>query len=639
MAGQTYQSLFNYGEVGNALDAFRDSEITKQSANRIVNFHITDMGTLQVARKFNKVKIQGLEEGGDGKTKETVMAVKVTRHNFIVLITQRNIKTMDKTTKEIIATLPIDGGKDVFDEYSNSNTFQDFVYVRTKYNKSKIFLYTPQGAIGELDYFKQVKLPYKFSKTVGATLWQVYEKLEDGQKVLIPEPMMVYNGDLNLRLVTTQGGDGRVSGEIFLSGVDYKIDRIYTTYKQSIDKSMIQNIRSGLRFLVLKTYNPTNYSENLGYHIDGNLVLWGDKHYDNLFGGDYYTNLVSNDGAGILEGNFKYGMKENFVANENNIIDFSEFQSRLVIATKEKLYFSKVLDMKDFSTGLGPDDGFFIKPSNIEGNQSSIKKLVAGNGIYIISSEGIYVCSYGQTITPTNQSVRIASTNKPLTMVMLIDDILYYLDHVGILRALVPSFDNGFVQFSNVIVDKYALDRFSYSFLTKVSANNRNCLLTTLRKDKSEFQLFEYVGENIFRRVSIELENNYVIHGVDQDLIIGDSYYVSTMYNMDHAKIVLNLPFLQTYNGGVYMNDLKQEYNRIVVQTFNYHDIYIRGVRMYGFNVNKSLAVGDYNVWDFMGTIPILNCPIDFYMSHNPDEDDIEGDKIVEIRGINCFLK
>ena len=61
------------------------------------------------------------------------------------------------------------------------------------------------------------------------------------------------------------------------------------------------------------------------------------------------------------------------------------------------------MDITDFRTGVEQDSGFYIKPSTIEGNQSNIMKLVSGNGIYVLSTEGIYIFSYGEMATAQHQ--------------------------------------------------------------------------------------------------------------------------------------------------------------------------------------------------------------------------------------------
>ena len=38
--GQTYQSVFNYGEVGHSLDGFRDIDIAKKIYKNITNLYI-----------------------------------------------------------------------------------------------------------------------------------------------------------------------------------------------------------------------------------------------------------------------------------------------------------------------------------------------------------------------------------------------------------------------------------------------------------------------------------------------------------------------------------------------------------------------------------------------------------------------
>ena len=186
-----------------------------------------------------------------------------------------------------------------------------------------------------------------------------------------------------------------------------------------------------------------------------------------------------------------------------------------------------------------------------------------------------------------------------------------------------------------------------------------------------EFKVFEYVGENLFRRTTIEFKNNNIIIGFGQDLVCGNKYYSITPYNMLHSQLVLNLPFIQTNFGGVYENDFTQNYNRCSINIFNKNSSYIKDVFIAKQLIQPTqVRLGDYNVYDFKGSVSIMDFTIDLYMytkqerielkrryddlrqqrQGNPAmaypplpsfniDNDLIGDSTIELRGINCWLK
>ena len=102
--GQTYQSVFNYGEVGHSLDGFRDSDIAKQSATKIVNFYVSEMGTLQVAKQYEQKDMIDFTID-DNSTKnefpltDKICEIKNTKYSFFIAIGEKAIYTISKSIK------------------------------------------------------------------------------------------------------------------------------------------------------------------------------------------------------------------------------------------------------------------------------------------------------------------------------------------------------------------------------------------------------------------------------------------------------------------------------------------------------------------------------------------------------------
>lgn len=672
--GQTYQSIFNYGEVGHSLDGFRDSDISKQSATKIVNFYVSEMGTLQVAKQYEASQIMDFINDTKIPLADKICEIKNTKYPFFIAIGERGIYTVSKSTKNIISKMTFLGGNKAFDQFCNSNMFQDYIFLKLKNNMINIYTYSKDGVLGFFDFFSQVKIPYQSQRSITVDVYKLFEQLDiKGQKIVMPVFITSFR-DNTIRLSLS------TSGDITVAGINIPIKRLYVTYRQALsqDTITIDGMRVGDYFLVMSTFNRINPNKRQGYFIDGKPLDFNNSYRvtDLKYGGDYYTKLFALQNFGSshtvsVSDEITYGTQENFIGNLNNIVDFCEFQSRLCIATKDKLYFSKVLDITDFRTGIDQDSGFYIKPSTIEGNQSDLLKLISGNGIYILSTEGIYIFSYGEMATAQHQNIRIASTNNPTGITCLIDDILYYIDTTGILRSIIPTFTNGVVQFANITVDKYSHDKFSYIYLTKSVINNRNSLICTTNNNNKEIKIFEYVGDNLFRRTTIEFANNEIVIGYGEDLICDTKYYKITPFNMLHAQLVLNLPFIQTNFGGVYENDFTQNYNRCSINIFNKNNSYIKDVFIAKQLIQPTQTrIGDYNVYDFKGSVSIMDFTIDLFMytkqerielkrryddlrkqrQGNPYlqypplpnfkiEDDLVGDRTIELRGINCWLK
>lgn len=678
--GQTYQSIFNYGEVGHSLDGFRDSDIAKQSATKIVNFYVSEMGTLQVAKQYEQKDIIDFSGGYEHIPKnefpltDKICEIKNTKYSFFIAIGEKAIYTVSKLNKKIISKINFDEDKKLFDQFCNSNVFQDYIFIRLKNNEIKTYTYNSNGVLGTFDFFSQIKIPYQSQRSITVDVYKLFEQLDiKGQKIIMPVFITSFR-DNTIRLSLNHNGD------ITVAGINIPIKRLYVTYRQALSQDTITTtgMAVGDYFLVMSTFNKIDKNKRQGYFIDGRPLEFREANRvtDLKYGGDYYTKLFAKwdfDSPQTIEvsDEITYGTQENFIKDLNNIVDFCEFQSRLCIATKDKLYFSKVLDITDFRTGVEQDSGFYIKPSTIEGNQSDIMKLISGNGIYVLSTEGIYIFSYGEMATAQHQNIRIASTNNPTAIATLIDDILYYIDITGILRSIIPTYNNGVVQFTNITVDKYSHDKFNYIYLTKSVINNRNSLICTTNNNTKEFKVFEYVGENLFRRTTIEFQNTDIIIGYGEDLICGSKYYQITPFNMLHSQLVLNLPFIQTNFGGVYENDFTQNYNRCSMNIFNKNNSYIKDVFIAKQLIQPTqIQIGDYNVYDFKGSVSIMDFTIDLYMytkqerielkrkyddlrkqrQGNPNlmypplpnfqiENDLVGDRTIELRGINCWLK
>ena len=603
---QNFQSIFAYGEVGDSLGGFRNSEIASQSAKKITNFYITEMGTLKIAKSYDQKTI----------TNDLIIAVRDTKYDFFIVFERYKMYTINKTSLEIIYTLGFATNK-ILNEYSNINIFNDFISMQFTNGVVDVFAFNSSGNIGTTNFFDTIKLPFQQKQDVGIDVYKCF-KGTDGK--IKPELMATFNEKPELTITNKA---------VYLKNSGIKIDRLYEQYKSLITVDQIAGATEGMTFAVFKSYKISNGS--LGYYLDNYQLTWLGRTADNTYGGFYYTGAQFNyNPAANGSGTLIYGVLENFIS-VGNIVDIVEFQSRLIIASKDKLYFSEILNYNNFVPDMTESAAFFIKPATIDGNQPKINKLLAGNGLNVICSDGIIVIGYGSTINGINMgNVKIAGNIQTTNMCTLIENILYYVDINGLLRAIVPDISSGLIAFNNLIVEKYDTRTNNIKYLSKGIINEDGVLIVTPNSG-DEFYVYTTLGEGLFRRYSLKMTTTYPIIGRNSDLITGNKYLKLSKNNMTDASVILNIPFIQTKDKGIYLNDFEQMYNRIVINTLaNKGDIKTIDINSYLIQ-NLSTTVGNYNIYSFTGALPIIDLTINLKTSGNTNH--------VEIRGINTFIK
>lgn len=605
---KTYQSMFNYGETGDSLNGFRNSEISTQSAKYLLNFYISEMGTLKLAKQYEKYDIiPSLRKN------EYIIYKLNTKYDFFIIFTQSRIITINKNTLSKISEINVNGTNDVLNEKSNINIFNERIFVKDKNNNCYVFGFNKNGELGTTNFLDTIKLPFQQKQDVSIDVYQCFTI----DNKIRPELMTSYPKDVEIRI------DG--NGNIFLKNSGLKIDRFYEQYKSLISVDQINGATNGMVFAVFKNFQTTK--ENLGYYLDNTQIIFEGRTKDDKYGSYYYTKATPKS----IEGKLIYGILDNFIKDKTQIIDIVEFQSRLVIATTDKMYFSKILDYDNFVPSLDSESGFYIKPSIIDGNQPNIKKLIPGNGLYVVCSEGIIVAGYGSSLNGINMSnVRIAGNSQPSSLVSLIEDIFYYVDNNGLLRAIVPDFNSGIIKFSNVIVEKYDYTKNDIKFISKGIINEDNSLIVT-PKSTNTMRIYNTIPDGLFRRFSIEFNNIYPIFGHNNDIISGVSYYKLTNKNMTNAIFVLNVPYVDN-SKGIYLNDFKSTYRRLALNVYSPDKSSIKGIKINDQDIQKlgDESKGDYSIYDNLKTIPIIDVKIDITS--------INDDNTIEVRGVNGIV-
>ena len=607
---KTYQSMFNYGETGDSLNGFRNSEISMQSAKSILNFYISEMGTLRVAKQYEKHNIIP-----SLRSSEYIIYKLNTKYEFFLIFTQSRIISLNKNTLVKIDEINISNLNNVLDESSNINIFNNFIFVRDKNKMCYVFGFNDQGNIGTTNFFDTIELPFQQKQDVTIDVYQCFT-VDDKIR---PELMTSFAKDAEL----TIDGDGN----IFLKHSQLKIDRIYEQYKSLIDIDQIAGATNGLVFAVFRNFQISK--GNLGYHLGNKKITFEGRTKDDKYGSYYYTKASPkpiSDGGKLI-----YGILEDFLKDKTQIVDIIEFQSRLVISTTEKLYFSKILDYNNFVPSLDSESGFFIKPSVIDGNQPNIKKIISGNGLYIVCSDGIIVAGYGTVLNGVNMSnVKIAGNSQPTSLISLIEDIFYYVDKNGLLRAIIPDFASGIIKFANIIVEKYDYAKNDIKFISKGVINEDNSLILTPKSTRT-MKIYNTIQDGLFRKFSIEFDNTYPIFGHNNDIISGVSYYKLTDKNISNAKVIFNMPYIDNIKG-IYLNDFSSMYRRLVFNIYSKNKSSIKGITVNDAPLQKlgDQSKGDYSIYDALRSIPIFDVTLNIKTTETED--------VVEVRGINGIV-
>lgn len=604
---QDYQSIFPYGEVGNSLNGFRDSEISNKSAEEIKNFYISNMGTLRVAKQYENSPL--ITDLGPN---EYIIQQKETKYDFFFIFTQLRLFVFNKETRvKINEYLLSDLNITPVDISSNINLFTDFISIKSADDTLSVLGFNASGDVGTTNFFDTIELPFSKKQDVSIDIYRCFKV---GTEIRV-ELLTNYNGNAKLEIK---------SNELYLYNSQIKIDRIYKQYKSAITKDQITDPVEGMVFMVFKNFQKTE--GDLTYHLKNQPITFGAETDDAKYGSAYYTDLTTSD----CFGNLVYGILENFTADTTKIVDITEFQSRLIISTEDKIYVSKILDYNNFVPTTQTDGAFFLKPSTINGNQPIIKRIISGNGLYVLTSEGIVVTGYGGTFSAAVPNVKIAGNTPATKLAVLIENVFYYVDEKGILRAIIPNFESGIIDFSNVIVEQYDYRKDQVQHLSKGIIDEQNILIITPTTD-TYMKIYSPVENGLFRKFSIEFDCNCPIIGIGHDILSNNSYFRLTEKNMKKCKLIMNLPFLQTKDDGIYLNDFKVTYRKLVLNIFSVNKKAIKGVSISDHPIqNLGTDTGNYNLYNFHATIPIVGMSIDLETT--------ETEEIVEIRGINRFV-
>ena len=625
-------NMFIYGEVGERLSGIRESEIYQQSAQKIENLIINEMGNLKIAKKLEATNFQ-----------HNLIQLIDTKYNFYVGVTKDNkIATYSKINGDIGNLL-----------YTHNIEVKNIRIIKMCDDRlfvigdtTEVFEFkTSTGEIGKSNYLDLIKLPIKDKENVSFDVYRVYKVGSDFRVALIgtfTNPILKYNNN-----------DASIT-----MGNSIKVNIVYKNYKASVSKENIDPslLSDGFTFAVLKNFLPyvgyeTPFGNNLvrvtterSYVIGNYGCALGDNEFfsivkpqfDRIYGSVYFRFKNFN------EGEISYGKLLNI---KENITTVGIYQDRMVILSDGYLYFSKKSDYFDFRNDTKTDSAFFFKPTPINNIYPEMYDMYVGDKIFVPTSQGVYVISTNNILTSGTYNVFIASEiacNEKTEYshkkgAALLNGTFYYLTDTNEIRCVeqVPN-SQGVETYSSTNLEKYELIP-KFVGLDKLKYNNKNYLIAFKEENTDTLYLYEQLEYKVFRRFSLKLDKSINDFTFCNKYILGFIDGIATKLNETEnnvAKAILriNPPYMKTEKGGSYSNDYSSRVIRVFVKTLNENKEAIKSIKIKDKTIIKNIVDDDlFSVFKIETSFPILN-------GFDIEIDTKENNKVFEILGIDTKI-
>lgn len=599
----TTNNIFNYGETGERLGGIRDTEIYQQSAQKIENFVINEMGNLKIAKKLKEYVVNGLPIN--------VEHIFDTKHNFYIVVGNETVVTIKKDFENNNSPLLYQHN---IGNFSNISYADEKLFVIDNTGNVKVLEFNQDGNIGESNFMNLLKFPVQEKQELTIDLYKIYQIGNDLRVTLIG----TYNSpSLSIR-----------SGKIFLSSSTLQIERLYLQYRTFSNINDIEGAHANMIIGVLHRY----FQETNGNYILGNTPI-------KLGSSDSITGIESLSGSGEVQGGeFSYGKIINF---NSGIVDVGIYRDRLYFIKENTFYFSEISNYFNFRNGIRQSDPFFFKPTPINNVFPKIIKTEIGNKIYVATNKGVYVISAYQTFSSTSYSVFVASEIPCREAGVLIKDDFYYISTENSLKCvqMIPN-AQGYESYSVVDVEKYDIYT-ECEKIEKLKYDDRLMLVATKKKKGSneiifnKLCLYQALEFNLFRRFTINI--NFSIEkgkllSLDKYLVKDKSLFRECNTNVEKASLRINTPAITTKIGGRYGNDYSSQVERVFVKVLNQDQEAIKSVIISGTSIEKFPGEDDlFSVFRLDKSFPILN-------GYDIEVITKENDKIFEILGIDTSI-
>lgn len=599
----TTNNIFNYGETGERLGGIRDTEIYQQSAQRIENFVINEMGNLKIAKKLKEYAVNGLPIN--------IEHIFDTKHNFYIAVGNETVVTIKKDFENNNSPLLYQHN---IGNFSNISYADEKLFVIDNTGNVKVLEFNQDGNIGASNFMNLLKFPVQEKQELTIDLYKIYQIGNDLRVTLIG----TYNSpSLSVR-----------SGKIFLSSSTLQIERLYLQYRTFSNINDIAGAHVNMVVGVLHRYFP----ETNGNYIIGNTPV-------KLGSSDSITSIQSLSGSGDVQGGeFSYGKIINF---NSGIVDVGIYRDRLYFIKENTFYFSEISNYFNFRNGIRQSDPFFFKPTPINNVFPKVIKAETGNKIYVATNKGVYVISAYQTFSSTSYSVFVASEIPCREAGVLIKDDFYYISTENSLKCvqMIPN-AQGYESYSVVDVEKYDIYT-ECEKIEKLKYDDRLMLVATKKKKGSneiifnKLCLYQALEFNLFRRFTINIDFSIEkgkLLSLDKYLIKDKSFFRECDNNVTKAFLRMNTPAITTKIGGRYGNDYSSQVERVFVKVLNQDQEAIKTVKIAGTSIEKFPGEDDlFSVFRLDKSFPILN-------GYDIEVITKENDKIFEILGIDTSI-
>lgn len=599
----TTNNIFNYGETGERLGGIRDTEIYQQSAQRIENFVINEMGNLKIAKKLKEYIVNGLPIN--------IEHIFDTKHNFYIAVGNETVVTIKKDFENNNSPLLYQHN---IGNFSNISYADEKLFVIDNTGNVKVLEFNQDGNIGASNFMNLLKFPVQEKQELTIDLYKIYQIGNDLRVTLIG----TYNSpSLSVR-----------NGRIFLSSSTLQIERLYLQYRTFSNINDIAGAHVNMVIGVLHRYFP----ETNGNYIIGNTPV-------KLGSSDSITSIQSLSGSGDVQGGeFSYGKIINF---NSGIVDVGIYRDRLYFIKENTFYFSEISNYFNFRNGIRQSDPFFFKPTPINNVFPKIIKAETGNKIYVATNKGVYVISAYQTFSSTSYSVFVASEIPCREAGVLIKDDFYYISTENSLKCvqMIPN-AQGYESYSVVDVEKYDIYT-ECEKIEKLKYDDRLMLVATKKKKGSneiifnKLCLYQALEFNLFRRFTINIDFSIEkgkLLSLDKYLVKDKSFFRECDNNVAKAFLRMNTPAITTKIGGRYGNDYSSQVERVFVKVLNQDQEAIKSVIISGTSIEKFPGEDDlFSVFRLDKSFPILN-------GYDIEVITKENDKIFEILGIDTSI-
>ncbi|MGL5313718.1 MAG: hypothetical protein ACRC92_10760, partial [Peptostreptococcaceae bacterium] len=286
------------------------------------------------------------------------------------------------------------------------------------------------------------------------------------------------------------------------------------------------------------------------------------------------------------EGVFTFGIVDAEIQYAQHI---AFYQDRLFIYKNNYFYVSKIGDYANFRNETYSDSPFFFQLNPISGRNGNLINTISDIGLFVITTAGIYIIGYGgaQLSPSTFGSTIVVASDATATKEHCIkDNVLYFLNRQGILKAVFVDRLSQQIAFNTSTVDKYTNKKL-YKSVSKMTIDDRDYVICRSVDDKHIYLIEPIDTTGIFRKMRIELDLGIYtdVIGSEEYLFADGDIFKPTLNNYAKAKIKMLKPDPAPYSSGgpvngILLYDNSSTINDIILKMLNEERSGIEGIRI-----------------------------------------------------------